>query len=248
MPHYAEGAATGQLLFSVPGSGHPRAHGCWAYLIRGPRGLGILQMDKSPTNENKSTAGSHRRGNLAWAAAVLVVALLAVYAFGGLRPSSSSSFSQTTSTAYSLDASSVITAAVQGYPAGYNATSAGLLSPSYPGVGSAAYALMSQTQSSANLTVIVFDTDNASQSYFSLFQSNVKGLAGYTDITSVLAGYEQYGACYAYGDDVDGIAVANGICTDGNVFLQVHLSSTESFSQAQSDLASLMGAMYQSVD
>jgi len=41
--------------------------------------------------------------------------------------------------------------------------------------------------------------------------------------------------------------VANGVCTDGNVFLQAHLSSSESFAQLEDDLSSLMGSMYQSV-
>ena len=132
---------------------------------------------------------------------------------------------------YNIAASSVILAAAQQYPAGYNTTSAGLLHSTYPGERSAADAILSTSQSAANMTVL-FDTVNSSQSYYRVFTSNVKGLVGYTDISSVLSGYEQYGSCYAYGEDVDGIAVANGICTDGNVFLQAHLSSSESFSQA----------------
>ncbi len=188
-----------------------------------------------------------KKSNITWVVAVVLVALLAVYAFGGLGSSSTPSNTQTTSTTYNIAASSVILAAAQQYPAGYNTTSAGLLHSTYPGERSAADAILSTSQSAANMTVLVFDTVNSSQSYYRVFTSNVKGLVGYTDISSVLSGYEQYGSCYAYGEDVDGIAVANGICTDGNVFLQAHLSSSESFSQLEGDLSSLMGAMYQSV-
>ena len=97
------------------------------------------------------------------------------------------------------------------------------------------------------MTVAVFGSVNSSQSYYGVFSSNVKGLSGYTDITSVLSSYERYGVCYAYGEDVDGIAVTNGICTVGNVVLLAHLSSSESFAQLEDDLSSLMGAMYQSL-
>jgi hypothetical protein len=178
---------------------------------------------------------------------VVLVALLAIYAFGGLGSSPGPTYSQTTSTTYNVSASAVIQAAVQQNPAGYNATTLMVVNPSHPGAQSAAYAILSEPQSEANVTVIVFETTNSTQSYYNLFASHVVGLAGYTNITSLLNGYEQYGKCYGYGEDVDGIAVANGICADGNVFLQAHLSSTEPFSQLEADLSSLMGAMYQSV-
>ncbi len=179
--------------------------------------------------------------------AVVLVALFAVYAFGGFGSSNSGSSTMTTSTSYQIAASSVVLAAAQQYPAGYNATTAGPLSLKSPGEQSAAYAVLSQSQSSANISAIVFVSTNSSQSYYDSFTSSVRGLPGYTDITSSLGGYQQYGSCYGYGEDVDGIAVANGVCTDGNIFLEVHLSSTESLSQLESDLSSLMGAMYDNV-
>jgi len=179
---------------------------------------------------------------------VVLVALLAIYALGGFGSTPGPTYSQTTSTTYNISASAVIQAAVQQDPAGYNATSLRVANPSYPGAQSAADAILSESQSAANMTVIVFDTTNSTQSYYDLFASHVVGLPGYTNITPVLNGYEQYGKCYGYGEDVDGIAVTNGICADGNVFLQVHLSSSATFSQLEADLSSLMGAMYQSVD
>jgi len=188
-----------------------------------------------------------KKGNLAWIVAIVLVALLAIYALTGAGSSPGPAVTQTTSTYYDLIASSVILAAVQQNPAGYGTTSTGQLRAEYPGEQSAADAILSSSQSAANMTVAVFSSVNSSLSYYEIFSSNVKGLAGYTDITSVLSGYEQYGACYAYGEDVDGIAVTNGICTDGNVVLLAHLSSSESFAQLEGDLSSLMNAMYQSV-
>lgn len=190
---------------------------------------------------------SHKREVIAWAAAVVLVGALAVYAFGGLGSTSTGSNAQTTSTTYDISASAVIQAAASQFPAGYSATSFGSLNPSYPGEEDGAYAILSQAQSDANITVLVFNTTNSSQSYYAVFASSVQGLNGYSDITSVLGGFQQYGKCYAYGEDVDGIAVANGICTDGNVFLQAHLSSTEPLQQLESDLSDIMGTMYQSV-
>ncbi len=196
----------------------------------------------------RSAKGLRTRSTIAWVVAVVLVALLVVYAFGGsLAKPSTTTFSGTTSTAYDVQASSVVLDASQQYPAGYNATSSGSLKVTYPGVQSGAYALLADSQSAANITVLVFNTANSSQNYYGDFKSGVQGLPGYTDISGVLSGYTQYGLCYAYGEDVDGIAVANGICTDGNVFLLVHLSSSEPFSQLEDDLSTIMGAMYESV-
>ena len=202
--------------------------------------------DASDTKPKTRSYG--KKSNIVWAVAVVLVALLAIYALGGFGSTPGATYSQTTSTTYNISASAVIQAAVLQDPAGYNATSLRMANPSYPGAQSAADAVLSEPQSAANMTVIVFDTINSTQSYYDLFASHVVGLPGYTNITSVLNGYEQYGKCYGYGEDVDGIAVTNGICADGNVFLQAHLSSSATFSQLESDLSSLMGAMYQSVD
>jgi hypothetical protein len=201
----------------------------------------------APDRKSK-TRGYRKKSNVIWAVAVILVALLAIYALGGFGSTPGPTYSQTTSTTYNVSASAVVQAAAQQDPAGYNATSLKALNHSYPGAQSAADAILSEPQSAANMTVIVFDTTNSTQSYYDLFASHVVGLPGYTNITSVLNAYEQYGKCYGYGEDVDGIAVTNGICVDGNVFLQAHLSSSATFSQLESDLSSLMGAMYQSVD
>jgi sialic acid synthase SpsE len=106
---------------------------------------------------------------------------------------------------------------------------------------------MGQSQSAANLTVVVFNQVSSAQSYFARFRSNVQGLPGYSNLSSVVNGYQQYGACYGYGEDVDGIAVVVGICTKGNVFLEVHITSSNDFSSTQGDLANLMGAAYSNV-
>ncbi|MGA2664607.1 MAG: hypothetical protein ABSF83_06670 [Nitrososphaerales archaeon] len=198
------------------------------------------------------TRRSHRRSNALWAAAVVLVALFAAYAYASSSaspPPPSTTVTRTTRTSYDVTASSIVLSAVQQDPAGYTEASSGPLAPTYPGELSAADAILETSGSAANgnVTVAVFATTNSSQSYFDEFASHVRGLAGFTDITSVIGAYEQYGGCYAYGEDVDGIGVANGICVDGNVFLQVHLSSSEQFSYLEDDLSSLMGAAYQSV-
>jgi hypothetical protein len=190
---------------------------------------------------------SIRKGSVAWVAAIVLVALLVVYSLGGSASPSTSSFTSTTSTSYDVGAASVVSAAAQQSPSGYNATSAGGLRASYPGEESGAYAILSEPQSAANMTALVFTSADSAGSYYSSYTSHVRGLAGYTDVSADLAAYTQYGSCYAYGEDVDGIAVLNGVCTDGNVFLQVHLSSSASFQQLEGDLSGLMGALYHSL-
>ena len=121
-------------------------------------------------------AGRVRKSTVAWAVAVVLVALLAVYAFGGIGAGPSLSFSRTTSTTYKIDAPSVVLAAAQQSPAGYNATSSGSLRPTYSGEQSAAYAILSQPQSAANMTALVFNTAGSSQAYYESFTSHVMGL------------------------------------------------------------------------
>ncbi len=204
-------------------------------------------MSASQPEPGRSVGRYLKKSTIVWVVAVVLVALLAVYALSEAGSSPGPTYTQTASTSYDVSASSVIMAAVQQNPAGYDTTSTGQLRTAYPGEQSAADAILSSSQSAANMTVAVFGSVNSSQSYYGVFSSNVKGLSGYTDITSVLSSYERYGVCYAYGEDVDGIAVTNGICTVGNVVLLAHLSSSESFAQLEDDLSSLMGAMYQSL-
>lgn len=204
---------------------------------------------RTTSARGRGLRGRLSRSSVAWIAAVVVVGILAVYALGGsLSKSSTSTFSETTSTNYVVQALPLVQAAAQQNPSGYNLTSSKALPASYPGEQTGAYAILAEPESAGNMTVLVFGTTNSSQTYYNSFVSQVEGLPGYTDISGVLSGYTQYGYCYAYGEDVDGIAVANGICTDGNVFLQVHLSSSEPFSQLEVDLSNFMGAMYDSVE
>jgi hypothetical protein len=150
----------------------------------------------------------------------------------------------TTNTSISAGPDIIISSVVQTNPSGF------VLESSKPelqvGGTQAGWAVLGQPDGTvANLTVVVYDSDNASQAYLGRLVANVKGLTGYTDVTSDLATFQQYGRCYGYGEDVDGIGVANGVCTKGNVFLQVHLVSAVPFSTLETYLTSLMGALYQ---
>ena len=146
------------------------------------------------------------------------------------------------STSVSNGADAIVASAAQADPAGFT-----LETSKQPPSGSGDWALLQQADGSeANVTVKVYPSANASQAYFGRFVAGVRDLPGYTDFTSSLASFQRYGGCYAYGEDVDGIAVANGVCTKGNAFLQVHLVSSIAFSDLEGDLTSLMGALYQS--
>lgn len=180
--------------------------------------------------------------------AILVIVIVAIgSAFLVTYVPHTSTSLQTTSTSYQVDALAVISGVMQLNPGGYVASTSGALRPSTQGALSAAYSVLGQPYSTANVTVIVFSQDSSAQSYFNRFTSNVRGLPGYTNISSAINGYQQYGGCYGYGEDVNGIAVAVGICTKGNVFLEVHITSSNDFSIVQSDLTTLMAAAYNSV-
>ena len=171
--------------------------------------------------------------------AVLIIAgVVALVATS--RPSATTT--TTMSTYISAGADSILASAVQTNPSGFV-----LVSSKPAASGSSDWAsLQSADGSEANVTVLVYPSTNASRAYFDRFVTGVSGLTGYTDITSDLASFQQYGKCYGYGEDVEGIAVANGVCTKGNAFLQVHLVSSISFSALEGDLTSIMGALYQS--
>ena len=100
----------------------------------------------------------------------------------------------------------------------------------------------------ANMTVRVFSSTNASQAYYGTFVASVKGLPGYTDISSELNSFQQYGRCYAYEEGVENFTVVNGICSKGNVILKIHLASTVSLQQLEADMVTLMRSLYDSVD
>jgi hypothetical protein len=152
------------------------------------------------------------------------------------------------STYYPTSPNAIVSAAVQVNPAGYTLESS-KEGPPTTGQQGGDWAVLGQPDGSlANMTVEVYASTNASQSYFNRLVGNLKALPGYTDITSALSSYEKYGSCYGYGEDVDGTAVANGVCTKGNVVLQLHLVSSKALSDLQSDMTSLMAALYDNTD
>ncbi len=204
-------------------------------------GVGHLDQATGPAG----SAGHRFRTMLVAALFVVLVLIAAVSVLEFLNaPSTSSPF---TTTSYSVTPAGVINSAVEANQAGYALESSkeGLMGE---GAQGAAWALLGNRDGSvANLTVFVFSTGNATLSYFSRLVASAKGLPGYTDVSSGLSLYQQYGRCYAYGEDVDGIAVVNGVCTKGNVFLQAHLVSSVTFQQLADDMKSLMGSLYSSV-
>jgi hypothetical protein len=175
----------------------------------------------------------------------MVVAILAIAGVVVLVPTTTAPPSATTTGSISVSsgADTIVASAVQTSPAGFT-----LESSKQPSSASSDWAVLQQESdgSEANVTVMVYQSTNASQAYYDGLVEGLKGLTGYTDVTSSLTSFQQYGACYGYGEDVDSIAVVNGVCTKGNVFLQVHLVSSIAFSSLESDLTSIMGALYQS--
>lgn len=199
-----------------------------------------------PTAREKGVRRSGRRGTVALLAVVVIIVLAGATVYGFVASSSPVTVS-TTSTYYTIGPDVIVSGAVQQNPSGYSLESRGNPA-SNGGTRSGDWAVLGNADGSlANLTVIVFSSTNASQSYFSRVVAELKGLPGYTDITSALSAYQQYGRCYGYGEDVDNIAVINGVCTKGNVLLQVHLVSSKAFGDLEADLTSLMGTLYQSV-
>ncbi len=181
------------------------------------------------------------------AASVIILAII-LSSYGHLNPAPvTTSASTTTSTSYAVDAVSVISSAASRAPPGYAEGQAQQLNPSEPGLEGAGYAVFSsQTGSLGNLTVLVFGGPGSAQTYIDSVVANAKGLIGYTDVSPALSSYGHYGICYGYGeDDPDGNgSVATGVCTRGNVYIQVHLVSHSPLSIARQDVASIIGAVY----
>ena len=177
---------------------------------------------------------------------IIVVAILIIAGLAALAATTApSSSTSTTSTYISTGADAIVASAAQTSPSGFTLESSKAAASGSTRSGD--WALLGNSDGSvANVTAVVYPTVNASQAHFDSFVAGVKGLPGYTDISSDVASFQQYGKCYGYGEDVDGIAVANGVCTKGNVFLQVHLVSGIAFSDLEGDLTSIMGALYQS--
>jgi hypothetical protein len=176
---------------------------------------------------------------------VVLVALL-VYGLGTFGSTATSTSSQTTAS-YDVLASSVISSAAAHVPSGYLQGSSKQLNPNETGLVSGGYALYSnQGGALANMTILVFGTPSTAQRYITSVISNAAA-SGFTNATSTLTGYEQYGICYGYAqaDPAGGEYVANGVCTKGNVYIQVHIAATSSLPSAEGDMAGFVGAAYE---
>jgi hypothetical protein len=173
-------------------------------------------------------------------AVIIVVSVVAVLASALYQTPNAT----TISTYYDVGADSVLSSAIQQQPGGYL-----LQSSKQSGNGGSTqfedWAQLSDSSGSlANMTVTVFRSTNASQTYYRDFVAGQSELPGYHDVSSALVSFRQYGGCYAYGEAVDSMAVINGICAKGNVVLTVHLVSGVDFSLLEVDLTSLMGSLY----
>jgi len=189
-----------------------------------------------------SVPGSGRRK-------LVAASLLAVIIVIGVVVVSISEFNQspnvtTINTYYNVGADNVVSGAVQQHPAGYVLQSSKKFGNRESTQLEDWAELGDSSGSLANLTVTVFRSTNASQTFYQDLVTSVRELPGYQDVSSSMASYQQYGGCYAYGEDVDSIAVINGICLKGNVILTVHLVSGVDFTTLESDATSLMGSLY----
>jgi hypothetical protein len=202
----------------------------------------------SPDASGKlSSTGKRYLTALGIASAILLILLL--YAFGSFNAPPASSTTQTTeATSYNTLASSVISSAANYVPAGYLEGSSRQLNANESGLVSGGYALYSnQGGALTNMTILVFSSPASAQTYITSVISNDKDLSGYSDATSALAGYQHYGVCYGYAEsDPEGsLYVANGVCTKGNVYIQVHLAASSSLPSTEDDMAGFVGAAYQ---
>jgi hypothetical protein len=192
-----------------------------------------------------SRSGKKYLAALGVASIVLLVLLL--YGFGSFSSPPVSS-TQTTETTYNTVASSVIASAANYIPAGYLQESSKPLTANESGLVSGGYVLYSDPAGAlTNMTILVFSSPGSAQTYVTSVISNAKGLSGYSDATSTLSGYQHYGVCYGYAesDPEGGEHVANGVCTKGNVYIQVHLAARFSLSSAEGDMAGFVGAAYE---
>ena len=180
--------------------------------------------------------------------ASIVLLALFIYGFGAFNsPPASSTAETAAATSYDTLASSVISSAANYLPAGYAQGSSRPLNANESGLVSAGYAVYSnQGGALANMTILVFSSTASAETYITSVISNAKALSGYSDATSTLTGYQHYGVCYGYAesDPEGGLYVANGVCTKGNVYIQVHLAASSSLASAEGDMAGFVGAAY----
>lgn len=190
-----------------------------------------------------------KRTLAAVALASVILLSLVLYGFGTFSaPPSSSTSTTSATTSYDTLASSVIASAASYTPSGYLQGSSKQLSPNETSLASGGYALYSsQSGAFVNMTILVFDSSLSAQRYADSVISNAEGLAGYSNSSSTLSAYDHFGVCYGYAesDPAGGEYVANGVCTKGNVYIQVHLAATSSLPSAEGDAAGFVGAAYQ---
>jgi hypothetical protein len=157
----------------------------------------------------------------------------------------------TTSTSYSVIAYSVIASAASNAPSvGYSQGSSKQLNPKESGLASGQYALFSDPGGDlANMTILVFNSTASAQRYIDSVIRNAKDLSGYSNANSTLTSYQQYGTCYGYAetDPGGGGSIATGVCTKGNVYIQVHIATSSSLPSAEGDMSSLVGIAYQDI-
>jgi hypothetical protein len=202
----------------------------------------------SPDTSGKLSRSGKKYLTVLGVASIILLVLL-LYAFGSFSaPPASSTIQTTEATSYNTLASSVISSAANYVPAGYLQGSSKQLDANESGLVSGGYVLYSnQGGALTNMTILVFSSPASAQTYIASVISNAKGLSGYSDATSTLAGYQHYGVCYGYAEsDPEGsVFVANGVCTKGNVYIQVHLAASSSLPSAEGDVAGFVGAAYQ---
>jgi len=219
------------------------------------RSLNPLRASRAAPNSvaRPDTSGKLSRSGKKYLTALgvasIILLVLLLYAFGSFSaPPASSTIQTTEATSYNTLASSVISSAANYVPAGYLQGSSKQLNANEPGLVSGGYVLYSnQGGALTNMTILVFSSPASAQTYIASVISNAKGLSGYSDATSALASYQHYGVCYGYAEsDPEGsLYVANGVCTKGNVYIQVHLAASSSLPSAEGDMAGFVGAAYQ---
>lgn len=217
-----------------------------AGLIRPSRASRTSQRGVSSPDGGERLSPRARKNLAALGIASILFLALLLYGLGTFNSPPSSSTVET-STSYDTLASSVISSAADRLPSGYSQGSSKVLSADEPGLVSSGSALYSNQEGAlANMTILVFSSPASAETYITSVISNAKGLSGYSDATSTLAGYQHYGVCYGYAesDPEGGQYVANGVCTKGNVYIQVHLAARSSLPSAEGDMASFVGAAY----
>lgn len=157
------------------------------------------------TMEQVTGGPRNNRRRVVGLVAVAVILLLVGAAYGLLQRNPSGTVI-TTSTYYNTSPQEIVAGASQQMPSGYSLESSEGSHKSSGAPQNVDWAVLGQADGSvANLTVTVFPTVNASQSYSTRVSADLKGLQGYSDISQALSAYQHYGMCYGYGEDVDGI-------------------------------------------